>query len=268
MGSITREYEVASRLRSDLAFNEIVQELDAKLKETPDNGDLWMERGLALAKQGHYRAAADSYSMAIAADPFKGIYYRHRAHRFLSCYRFEDACADFTIASRMIPDNWDVWYHLALSHFLLRDYAKAEEAYKRCYEITFQSDETERQLAAIANWYWITLQRLGKKEEAQAILDSVPNDLEPGPNVAYMDLVKMYKGLVTPEELLADDEDVQVNFITRGFGIANYYEHLGQRAKSDAVIENILKAGNDTGTYFAFGCIAAMLEKEYRDADV
>ena len=259
MGKIIKEYEVASRKRSTLEFSEAVQEVDKKLATDPDCPDLWMERGLALSKQYLFRAAADAYSRAISLDPFKGIYYRHRAHRFISCYRFEDACADFTIASRLIPLNWDVWYHLGLSHFLLGAYEKAEKAYRRCYEL----NEDVELLIAISNWFWITLQRLGKKAEADAVLDKITLNLDPGENTAYYNLLKMYKKVLKPEELLAlaiNDTD----YITMGFGIANYYAHTGDRQKSDEIIDETLKRGDSSGVYFAFGYITAMVEKEKR----
>ena len=264
MRKIVKEYEIASRERSDLALSEDVLLVDEKLSQDPNCGDLWMERGLALAKQGLYREAADAYSKAIALDPFKGIYYRHRAHRFLSCYRIEDACADFTIASRLIPLNWDVWYHLGLAHFLLGDYEKAAWAYKRCYELAF-TEENERQITAISNWYWITLQRLGKTEEAQEILDKITEDMDPGPNIAYFNLLKMYKNIVTPDDLLKPEAAAnKVDFISMGFGIANYLKHMGDQKRSDEVIDKTLQYGDETGVYFAFGYIAAMIEKEGR----
>ena len=47
--------------------------------------------------------AVESYSKAIAIDPFNGILYRHRGHRHISCREYEQAAADFVVASRLIP---------------------------------------------------------------------------------------------------------------------------------------------------------------------
>ena len=125
-----------------------------------------MKKGHALAKVSMMREAEECYAMAISCDPFNWEYYRHRAHRFLSCWRFEDAAADFVIASRLNPNDWNVFYHLGLSYFLLRDYAKAAKAYARCYELT----DADPELIAVTDWYYMTLKRLGNDEEAAKIL--------------------------------------------------------------------------------------------------
>ena len=59
------------------------------------------------------------------------------------------------IASRLNPNDWNVFYHLGLSYFLLRDYAKAAKAYARCYELT----DAEPELIAVTDWYYMTLKR-------------------------------------------------------------------------------------------------------------
>ena len=258
MGSVIREYEVASRKHSDLEHSADVQALDAQLKADPYNGDLWMQRGLALAKQSLYREATESYSKAIAIDPFKGIYYRHRAHRFLSCYRFEDACADFTMASRLIPLNWDVWYHLGLSWFLLGDYAQALVAYRRCMELS----ETEDKTIAISDWLWITLKRLGMNEEADMVLDGITENMDAGDNIAYFNRLLMYKGLRKPEDLLSSDGNA-VNVITMGFGLANYYSVIGDSKRAHELLQEVIRQGDENHIYYAFGYLAAMVDLEH-----
>lgn len=257
MGRLIREYEVASRNRSDLEHSDEVKAIDRRLEQQPDNGDLWMERGLALAKQFLYRAAEESYSRAIAIDPFKGIYYRHRAHRFLSCHRFEDACADFTIASRLIPENWDVWYHLGLSWFLLREYDRALTAYRRCEQLS----HTDPDRIAVSDWLWITLRRLGREQEAAALLEGIHEQMDPGDNTAYFQRLLMYKGLRRPEQLLAAD-DTALNILTMGFGLANYYEVAGERERAEELLQEVIRQGDENDLYFAFGYLAAMVDLE------
>ncbi|MCL2497210.1 MAG: hypothetical protein FWF06_01195 [Symbiobacteriaceae bacterium] len=255
--SVIREYEVTTRNRSDLEHNETVQELEAKLLAAPYDGDLWMERGLALSRQSLYRSAVESYSRAIALNPFKGIYYRHRGHRFLSIHRFEDACADFTMASRLIPDNWDVWYHLGLSWFLLADYAQAHLAYRRCLELTNSDDK----LIAIADWLWITLKRLGLEEEAQELLGKINSSMDPGENIAYFNRLHVYKGEMPPERLL-EGEGTAINIVTMGFGLANYYRLSGEKAKAREMLQEVIRQGDVNNIFGAFGYLAAMVDLE------
>ena len=257
MGQIIHEYEVASRKRSDLEYSEAVREAMDKLEKNPNDGDLWMAKGLALAKQSLYREASECYSRAITIDPFKGIYYRHRGHRFLSCYRFEDACADFTLAGRLIPDNWDVWYHLGLSWFLLGDYEQALKAYKQCYDMS----KEDSKVIAISDWLWITLKRLGKEEFAQKVLDRIQEGMDAGDNIAYYNRLLMYKGLLKPDDLMSSD-GTAVNVITMGFGVANYHKIMGSEERYIELLKEVIQKGNDNNLIYAFGYLAAMVDLE------
>ena len=154
---MNQAYESASFVRCVVPETADIQAASAAVAANPESGDAWMKKGHALAKVSMMREAEECYAMAISCDPFNWEYYRHRAHRFLSCWRFEDAAADFVIASRLNPNDWNVFYHLGLSYFLLRDYAKAAKAYARCYELT----DADPELIAVTDWYYMTLKRLG-----------------------------------------------------------------------------------------------------------
>ena len=236
--------------------------INDKLAADPDNAQLLMEKGLTLAKASLYREAGECYARAIALEPFNGILYRHWAHRMLSQWRFEDACAGFSMASRLIPENWDVWYHLGLSWFLLGDYKKAAAAYQRCLELSTKEDE----LIAICDWYYMTELRLGDRAAAEKLLDNIREDFDPGENTAYFRCLLMYKGNVAPEEVLPKDlESMEpLELITMGFGLSNYYWYNGEEEKSNQVIDMILKAGDASDCYFAFGYLAAKVDKKNR----
>ena len=107
--TLVQAWQVMSWERNEVPADETLADVDAKLAENPEDGDLWMARGHRLAKMGYYREAAEAYSHAIAVNPFNWEYYRHRAHRFVSCGLFADGAADFTIASRLNPGDWNVW---------------------------------------------------------------------------------------------------------------------------------------------------------------
>lgn len=260
--SIVQKYEVASWERCAIPQDEAIAAATAAVEKNPEDGQAWMKKGHALARVSLMREAEECYAMAISCDPFNWEYYRHRAHRFLSCWRFQDAAADFVIASRLNPNDWNVWYHLGLSWFLLRDYEKAAEAYKRCYEIT----DAEQELIAISDWYWMTLKRLGRDEEAQKVLDRITDHMNPGENTAYYARLLMYKGLKKPEELLSanPEETTDLEIVTMGFGIGNYYLVNGEADKGYAVMERVIEAGNGSDCYFAFAYLASMVELSAR----
>lgn len=262
MTQIKKEYEVSSWERVEYQPNEKALAAQAKLERDPENPQLWMEKGLALAEDKLYREAGECYSHAIALDPFDGILYRHRGHRMLSQFRFEDACADFVLASRMIPENWDVWYHLGLSYFLLGNYEKAAQAYDRCLSLS----KTEPDYTAVCDWYYMTCQRLDRMDKAKEILEYIREDFDPGDNGAYFRRLLMYKGVLKPEEVLPKDLSSlpPLEIITMGFGLSNYYYYQGDVEKSNQIIDQILKTGDEQDSYFAFGYLAAMADKKRR----
>lgn len=64
----------------------------------------------------------------------------------LSCWEFQEACSDFIMSTRLVPNTvdiheiWEAWYLLALSHYLLGEYEKAADAYQTCYGLARGDD--------------------------------------------------------------------------------------------------------------------------------
>ena len=260
--ALNQAYETSSWERVQYIPNEEFKELEKKIAADPDNAQLWLEKGLLFADSMLYREAGECYAHAIALEPFNGILYRHWAHRMLSQWRFEDACAGFVIASRLIPENWDVWYHLGLSYFLLQQYDKAALAYQHCLESTNREDL----LVAVCDWYYMTEIRRGNREGAAKILEYIHEDFDPGENTAYFRRLLMYKGIIAPEDVLPKDLDSldPLQLITMGFGLANYYYYNGEEEKSNQLLDLILDAGDKHEWYSAFGYLAAKVDKATR----
>ncbi len=266
--NLVQNLEVSSWERVEYTPDEELSAVQAKLDADPENAGLWMEKGLTLAKASLYREAGECYAKAIALDPFNGVLYRHRGHRFLSQWRFEDACADFTLAARLLaennPEQWNVYYHLGLSHFLLGQYEKAAKAYQRCLELSHTDDE----IIAVCDWYYMTELRLGDREAAEKLLENVHEDFNPGESKDYFRRLLMYKGILKPEEVLPADITTldPLDLITMGFGLSNYYWYHGEPEKSNQVVDMILAAGDSSCYYTAFGYLAAKVDKKNRAA--
>ena len=257
MDEILRENQVSSPIRTNVELSESVKAVDEKLKTNPTNADLWMERGLALADMTLFRESVEAFSKAISIDPLCGIYYRHRAHRHLSCWELEEARADFALAARLIPDNWDVWYHYGLSSYLLGEYEKALNAYKVCYEMS----KTDDKIVAITDWYWMTLKRLGLDDEAAKLLEPITTNMDYGENIAYFSRLMIYKGIDQPQERpLPDNKDTAIQWVTFTYGLANYYSFIGEKEKSDRLLNQLLEM-DKYNLYYAFGYLAAMVDK-------
>ena len=209
------------------------------------------------------REAVEAYSRAIELDPFKGILYRHRGHRHISCWEFEEAAADFVMASRLIPDNWDVWYHLGLSYFLMGRYEDAAVAYKRCYALSNPAKADD--FCAITDWRWRTYMRLGRKEDATALLKNLPDGYEKAADVCGYTLnCAMYQGKISPEDLMKDRlVDGHLDAITSLYALSNYYYVMGDMDKSNELVDKCLEFA-DANQWCSFGYLAARVDKAAR----
>ena len=249
-------------LRSDLPVSDEVKEIESQIEKDPLNAELWMKKGLALAKQMLFREAIEAYSVSVSCDPFHALTYRHRGHRYISVRCFEQAAADLEISSRLDPTNWDTWYHLGLAYYLMKDYQRAAKAYQRCLEIT----NTEELLVAIVDWYWMTCKRLGDEKKAAELLELVNENTDPGENLSYKMRVLMYKGLIKPEDMMhfegAEFPDLEI--ATQGYGVSNYYYLNGDIEKSNEVLEKILTIKS---FWSAFGFLAALVDARTRGLD-
>lgn len=250
-----RETQVSNPQRCERPLSKAVTMIDQKIKDDPNNASLWFERGMALVEDKMMREAVEAYSRAIALDPFNGLYYRYRAHHHLSCWEFSEACADFVLASRLIPENWDVWYHLGLSYYLLKDYDKAAQAYEVCYQL----DASDSKRVAVINWYYVTLKRLGKDDKANQLLSEIRDDMVCSPDdYFYYDMLKIHQGKIKPDAYVENSKDAFYE-VTYYYGLANYYLFLNDRDQYDAYLKKVIAVG-DENWWSAFGYLAASVD--------
>lgn len=246
--------------RTTAAPSELVIEMKEQAEKNPHDPENWVKLGRAYRRQQMHREAIAAYSRGLFYEPFYGLFYRHRAHAYLNTSRWEEAIADWTMATRLIPENWDVWYHLGATCFIAGDYETAAKAYVRTLELT----ENLQQLVAVSDWYWMTLKRLGKDAEAEALLDKIPDEIseedEKGGGKEYHKRLMLYKGKFTPEEFEKDMGGQDIAIITAGYGLANYYYVNGDEANGNRIVELILKEG-EARYWSAFGYQASLGEK-------
>lgn len=120
---------------------------------------------------------------------------------------------------------------------------------------------------AITDWYWMTLKRLGRDGEAAKLLECIPDAItkedEKGGGKEYHKRLMMYKGRITPEAAWADAGSEDIQIITTGYGIANYYYVNGQEEKGNEIVRRILQEG-ETRYWSAFGYQASLAEAKRR----
>lgn len=257
--TVLKDHQVADPTRTEAQLPEEAARLQEALATDPRNAELWMEYGLALAGGMLMREAVEAYSRAIAIDPFCGILYRHRGHRHLSCWEFPEAAADFETAARLIPENWDVWYHLGLSYYLMGCYDDAQAAYKRCLELTDMGDIEA--FPAVIDWSWRTARRRGDLAYADELLAMLPVDFPVGTDeCGYALNCAVYQGRVQVDEVLAMCADKDpLNAATNSYAMANYLNEMGEGARARTELEGLIEALDEDG-WCTFGYLAAMVD--------
>lgn len=183
-----------------------------------------------------HREAINAYAMGLSYDPFYPLLYRHKGHAFINIAKYFESAADFEMGLRLDPSSWDMWYHLGLAYFLMEDYERAEYAYSRCYELT----ESENEIPAITDWYWMTLMHLGKQEEAEKIISKIHQNMDVESNDGYFKRCLVYKGVLEPEVVVAEAERLDDHmYATYTYGIAFYYQLNGEKEKAFSILKKI-----------------------------
>jgi tetratricopeptide (TPR) repeat protein len=252
------------KLEADLA------QAEKDLAARPNDADAIIWVGRRYGYLWRYQDAIAMFSKGIALHPADARMYRHRGHRYITVRQFDRATADFDKAVSLIkgtrdeiePDgapnpsgkprstlHFNIWYHLALAHYLKGDYDKALNAWNECMKVSTNDDS----IAATSDWLWMTLMRLGRKAEAAKVLDRITPQMEILENGSYHRRLLMYKGLEKPETLLNPANADALTVATQGYGVGNWYYVNGDRAKAKEIFEKVVSGPQ----WSAFGYIAA-----------
>jgi tetratricopeptide (TPR) repeat protein len=259
--------ETRARLEANVAAAQ------AAFERTPEDADSIIWLGRRVAYLAAYREAIDIFTHGIELHPADARLYRHRGHRYISVRAFDDAIADLTRAAELVrgqpdeiepdgaPNRYDIptstlqsniWYHLALAHYLNGDFESALPAWREALGVSTNDD----MYVATADWLYMTLRRLGRDDDAGAVLDPIHADMRILENDAYHRRLLMYKGELRPEDLLAIDTGDAVQLATYGYGVANWYLYNGDEQRARELFERIVAGSN----WAAFGYIAAEAE--------
>lgn len=258
--------EDAARMEAQLAQARAAWEQDRA------NADALIWVGRRTAYLGRYREAIAIFTDGIARHPGDARMYRHRGHRYLTVREIDRAIADFEKAAELMagrPDEIEpdglpnarnvptgtlhsnVWYHLALGHYLKGDFDRAADTWTRARDSADNADN----LVAASHWLYLSLRRAGRHDEAAAVLRPITADLDVIENAEYHELLLMYQGQRSPEALLAAAGEDSGGSATR-YGVGAWYLVSGRRDEAESLWNSIL-AGSD---WPSFGHLAAEAE--------
>lgn len=260
--------------------------LDSNLQVAKKNFDadpseenfIWYGRRTAYLM--HLDEAIAIYTEGLEKFPDSYKLLRHRGHRYISSRKFGEAIADLAKAEILMSGKpleieadgapnklniplsttqFNVFYHLALAHYLVGDLGKSEEAWKKCMAVSDNDDSR----VAVTDWLYMTLRRQNKNEEAKQLLASTADSLNIIENDSYYTRLKMYKGDLTPDQVLQVDpsaSDYNLSMATQGYGVGNWYYYNGDTTKAFDVFNKVV-AGKE---FVAFGFIASEVEMSRR----
>jgi tetratricopeptide (TPR) repeat protein len=259
---------ISAEARKTLEEN--LKAAEAAYAKNPDDPDATIWLGRRVAYLGRYREAIDRFSAGIAKHPDDARMYRHRGHRYITVREFPRAIADFAKAAQLVegkpdqiePDgqpnarntptstlNSNIYYHLALAHYVSGDVEKAAEAWRRCMAFSKNPDMQ----VATSYWYYLALSRLGKKTEAAALLAPITADMDIIENASYHKLLRMFKGELTPASLLATGAGLDA--VTTRYGIAAWHLANGRQDEGVKLLREIVDGYPQQ--WPAFGYVAA-----------
>lgn len=238
---------------------------------------IWV--GRRLAYPGRYRDAIAVFTDGIEQYPHDPRFYRHRGHRYITVREFGNAIQDLEHAVHLVGDDPDevepdgqpnqagiplstlhtnIWYHLGLARYLEADFERAAHAFRVGLDISPNDDMR----VAMADWLWLALMRVGRTDEAGALLDFVTEDMVLLENRSYHRRLLRYKSLVSDAALVGSDagEDAvptsALDAATLGYGAGAWHLIQGDTARAMQLFQQV----RETGSWAAFGFIAAEAE--------
>jgi tetratricopeptide (TPR) repeat protein len=253
-----------------------LDEARARFERAPNDPDAQIWFGRRTAYLGRYREAIAIFSDGITKHPRDARFLRHRGHRYLTVRRFDAATADLARAAELVqgqpdavePDGQpnakgiptttlhsNIYYHLGLAHYLRGDFPAALLAYEACARAVSNDDH----LVSSTYWRYLTLRRLGRHEEATALLARIPDELNLLENHAYHRLLMFYAGRQpepAPAPLASRPDKAAVDDPTLGYGLGAW--HLVEGRSERATV--IFRETAARPMWGAFGAIAAEAE--------
>jgi tetratricopeptide (TPR) repeat protein len=259
--------DARARLEADLAAAQTAYDA------SPNDADAIIWLGRRLGYLGRFRDAIDVFTEGITKHPGDARLYRHRGHRYITTRQLGRAIADLDAAARLVrgqPDEIEpdgqpnpqgiplstlqsnIWYHLALAHYLRHDFEAALPAWREALERAGNDD----MVVAVTDWLYLTLRRLGRHAEAEEALSAITPGMQILENHAYHRRLLLYRGLLEPEDLMPAETEDPVQLATYGYGLASWYRFTGDRLSAETLFRRIVSGPN----WAAFGFIAAEAE--------
>ena len=245
--------ETRARLEKDLEIARAVMQIAPER----ENSHIWLGRRLGyLARYGE---AVDVFTKALEQFPDSYRLLRFRGRHLARNRQFDRAIADYRRAAELvegIQDSYEpdgiinarhqylgsyrsnVHYYLGQSSWAVGDYQATFDGMSRAAAEPLVQHDDRR--VATGFWLYLALRKLGNHEEAQAVVDAIPEGLDLVENHDYYLGVRLFKGTLSEEELLS------FAGLNSTFGAAMVHLIEGRNDKPEQLLQDLV-AGSSQG---------------------
>ena len=150
------------------------------------------------------------------------------------------------MAIQLDSSNWLYWYYRATTLNLAGHLEESIDDFRQCMKV---SDPTEHY--PLAHWIYSTHVEMGEYEKAEKSLEEVDATVTPPQmDYGYCRTVRLYKGMVKPEEFIEPDmkdkvlpreKRVELEQNTMYYGLYCYWMVHGEPEKAAEAIKKLLK---------------------------
>ncbi|QIB66493.1 tetratricopeptide repeat protein [Kineobactrum salinum] len=235
----------------------------------PSDPDKLIWYGRRTAYLGRYQKAIEIFSEGVEKHPHDVRMLRHRGHRYISTRQFDKAIEDLSKAAQLMagqedqvePDGMpnaknipltttqgNIRYHLGLAYYLKQEWETA----RRIFAEDLRNTDNDDGIAASTHWLYMILRRMGRDQEAEALLSDIHADMDIIENFAYHRACLFYKGEISLESVLPEDGSGSGN-AGLVYGVANWHLYNGRPEEAAKMMRSLV----DGPQWAAFGYIAA-----------
>lgn len=216
------------------------------LAADPRNVDRIIQLGLAQSAVRQYLDAIETFSRGMQLAPDNPLLYRWRGHRYISVGQFDKALTDLARGHALDSTNYDILYHLGIAHFARGEFPQAAEAFRQAQ----RRAPNDNEIAGSTDWLWTALARAGRADEARRSLAPVTDSLKITSATAYAARLRLYRGLVGPEQVLTPADTASVAVATMSYGVGNWYLARGDTVHARRWFERAVASGGWPGFGF------------------
>lgn len=196
------------------------------------NAEAYLHWAELLARQGMYKEAAQVCAKGISIKPFDGRLQYGKGIMYLKLGRINEAAAAFSMAVRLDTEIYTYRIGKGISHLLMGMNDAASDTLLRA---RWLGGEDADKRCLVADWRWLALMLSGRGKEMAGELEDIDPDLGIRRNADCLKVCLMYKGRLTPDEVLAWLDGDRDNEETRnGSGYYGVAQYLISNGESDA----------------------------------